>query len=230
MGTYAVCMGLAGVRFRVVLLALIALLVLSGAVVLVVDRRVMLRIEPARVTVRLPVGRHEQVAFRLVNAHPWRDATIDFVKAQCGCFRIVQEPDRVPAGTFREILMDIFIDPRGDRVNNELRVYLPSGRKVTAEVNADPIPPFDGWPQWARFDREDGVVRIGLDSRYGDMISDARVFAGDGTPVETMLTPDAVVAVDPGAEGTLRVVFATDEGEIVWEGDLYQPPSAQPSP
>ncbi len=217
-------------RRRAVVLMILGLVGLALVSVVAIDHTTMLSIDPQRTTARVPIGRHERITFRVVNAHPWRDASIDFVKAQCGCFRVVEEPRIVPAGESREIVMDIYIDPRGDRVNNELRVYLPSGRKITAEVNADPIPPFEGWPQWAVPQRDDGTLRIALDPQYADMIVAAQVLTADGSPVETMLGDDAIVAIDPGEGARLRIVFEAEEGEVVWEGDCYQPPRAQPSP
>lgn len=201
-----------------------------GAGALLVDRQRMVSLEPGDQTLTVTIGQTHTAEFTLRNDHPWRSARVEYAKAQCGCFRVGEAPEEIGPGESKPLTIEIFIDPRGDRVNNTLRVYLVGGDRVTAGINADPIAPFGGWPVRAEgaYDEQSRTAFIEIAEVYRDKVTLVQAFAGEGVPVETIYDGGTIVLVDPPAGAELSITFQTEEGEVAWEGTLVDERNREP--
>lgn len=214
----------ARIRSKVGLLALVSAVVLLLVAAGVVHRLNLVALSPARQSVSVLVGVRDHAEFTLTNSHPWKDARIDYVKAECGCFRVGESPKVMASGASREITLSILIDPMGDRTHNSLIVKLGNGTRLESEITAEPVLPFEGWPAYAQGtpDAQSGTTRIVLDPAYRGRIVSAQGYSGDGAALETMLDAESgeIVLLDAGEGATLSLMFQTDEGERPWTGPV----------
>ncbi len=195
---------------------------------MLVDRARFLSLGPPSQVVPVRIGQTEIAEFTIRNDHPWRSASIEFVKAHCGCFRVGEFPKELAPGESAKITLRIFILPTGERVNNTLRVHLVGGGRLEADITADPIAPFAGWPERAAgsLDETSRTMFIDVHSEYLDAVTLVQGFTPDGTSVETIFDPElgTIALVDPGDQSTLSVTFQTEDGESTWTGELVELP------
>lgn len=222
-----------GRRFWILILAGVLLAILALGL-LGVDRSNMLDLSPSRQSVPVLVGVEDHARFTLTNNHPWNDARIDYIKAQCGCFRVGETPKVVPSGESREITLSIFIDPMGDRTHNTLIVKLMNGTRIEGEITAEPVPPFEGWPGYAQGapDAQSGTTRVVLDEAYRGRVISAQGYSAEGVALETLLDAETgeIVLLDAGEGATLSLMFQTDEGERPWTGEVMDAAGTRRSP
>ncbi len=205
----------------------------AGAGVFFVSRAPMLVLEPGTQTVTVPINTVSFAEFTVRNNHPWRNAEVEFVKAQCGCFRVGEFPKQIASGKSGRVTLEILIGPNGGHVHNTLQVHLASGGRLEADIDVAPIPPFAGWPKTVEgdYDPQSQTTLISIDSRYRAQVVLAQGQTPSGDLIETFYDPEqgTIALVDPTEGAELSLTFMTPDGEDTWTGQITAPTAASGS-